>query len=264
MSIEQREQWNKRAKEFQSKFLKGENEYNKKLFNFWIENGMIEEGIRTLDIGCGVGRHGVLLGNFGCEVSLVDISDEMLRYAGENMKKAETPLPFHLYRCNFAEVTGEEDFFKKGFNFSLASMSPAISDYESVKKMSDMTQGCCFVTRFVHWDQPLKEEIISKFGLKFPENELRHGGRLEDITDAVKDLGYELNIEYTDYNWSDEKSPETLVEDIFKRNFPEFSEEERSELKKRALEIAKDIEKERGTLHDEVLSKVVWLYWKTV
>ena len=110
----------------------------------------------------------------------------------------------------------------------------------------------------------LKEEIISKFGLKFPENELRHGGRLEDITDAVKDLGYELNIEYTDYNWSDEKSPETLVEDIFKRNFPEFSEEKRSELKKKALEIAKDIEKERGTLHDEVLSKVVWLYWKTV
>ncbi len=264
MNIDQREHWNKRAAEFQSKYLQGENDYNKKLVKFWIENGMVKEGMRTLDIGCGVGRYGVLLGNFGCEVSLTDVSDEMLRYSEENMLKAQPKLPFHTYRCDFAEATGEEEFFKKGFDFSIASMSPAIKDFESVKKMSDMTRGYCFVTRYVHWDQPLKEEIIAKLGLKFPESELRHGGRLEDIVEAVEDLGYELNLEYTEYNWSDEKSPEKLAEDIFKRNFPELEEGERAELKKRAIEIAEDIKKERGALHDEVLSKVVWLYWKTV
>lgn len=263
MNINQREQWNRRAEEFQSKFLQGENEYNKKLFKFWIENGIVKEGMRTLDIGCGVGRYGVLLGNFGCEVSLTDISDEMLRYAEENMKKARPSLPFHIYRCDFAEVTGEEEFFKDGFDFSLASMSPAISDFESVKKMSDMTEGYCFVCRFGRWDQPLKEEIVKKLGLELSESGMRHGGKDENIIEAVKKLGYKLNIENTDYNWSDEKSPETLVEDIFRRHFLELDEAKRAELKKRALEIAKDIERERGALIDEVFAKVIWLYWKT-
>lgn len=263
MNLEQKERWNKRAAEFQSKYLEGENEYNKKLLGFWVENGMLKEGMRILDIGCGVGRYGVMLGNFGYEVSLTDISDEMLRYAAENMERARPVLPFHTCHCDFADITGEEEFFKKGFDFSLASMSPAISDYESVKKMSGMTRGYCFVTRFIRWDQPLKEEIIARLGLKPFEGGGRHGGKLEDVTGAVEKLGYELKLEYADYNWSDEKSPETLAEDIFEREFPGLEEGDKEELKKRAAEIAAEIKKERGALRDEVLAKVAWIYWKT-
>lgn len=262
MNIGQKEHWDRRAAEFQRKFLDGENEYNKKLLEFWTENGMIKEGMRTVDIGCGVGRYGVLLGNFGCEVSLTDISEEMLRYSEENMLKSRPKLPFHTYRCDFAEATGKEEFFKKGFDFSIACMSPAINDFESIRKMSDMTKGYCFVTRFVKREQPLKEEIISELGLSFPESE-RFVSGVEEITEAVRKMSFEPQLKYVDYNWSDEKSPEVLAKDILKGWFSERGEDNAAELEKQVFEIAADIKNKRGTLIDEVFSKVVWLYWQT-
>ena len=61
----------------------------------------------------------------GCEVTLTDISGEMLCYARENMAHAQTP--WTVYQCDFHEATGKETVFAKGFDFVLSTTVEKLS-----------------------------------------------------------------------------------------------------------------------------------------
>ncbi|MCR5087986.1 MAG: class I SAM-dependent methyltransferase [Oscillospiraceae bacterium] len=75
--------WDQAADDYQRVYLLGLSEYNTSLLLFWREQGMIWPGSKVLDIGCGVGRYGAYLAELGCELTLTDISGEMLRRARE-------------------------------------------------------------------------------------------------------------------------------------------------------------------------------------
>ena len=130
--------WDQAASDFQRLYLLGLNEYNVSLLLFWKKQGMIRSGCKVLDIGCGVGRYGAYLAELGCEVTLTDISGEMLCYARENMAHARTP--WTVYQCDFHEVSGKKAVFAEGFDFVLSTMSSAVNDTETVKKMSALSR----------------------------------------------------------------------------------------------------------------------------
>ena len=130
--MDEEKQWNQVAPDYQRVFRLGLNEYNASLLRFWQDEGMLFPGARVLDIGCGVGKYGTYLAELGYDVTLTDISGEMLRHAEENMAKHSTP--WAVYRCDFNEVTGREPVFEKGFDLAISTMSPAIHDVETVKK----------------------------------------------------------------------------------------------------------------------------------
>lgn len=48
----------------------------------------LREGLRILDAGCGAGRYSVEFARMGCDVTLLDISDEQLRIAGTKLTEA--------------------------------------------------------------------------------------------------------------------------------------------------------------------------------
>ena len=158
-----RENWDKAAGNYQNVFRLGLNDYNASLLRFWQEEGMLFPGARVLDIGCGVGKYGTYLAELGYDVTLTDISGEMLRHAAENMAKYKTP--WAVYRCDFNEVTGTEPVFERGFDLAISTMSPAIHDAATVKKMSAMTRGWCFLARFHDWEQPWRDQLMRELGL---------------------------------------------------------------------------------------------------
>ena len=82
-----RETWDRAAGDYQDVFRLGLNDYNASLLHFWQEEGMLFPGARVIDIGCGVGKYGTYLAELGCDVTLTDISGEMLRHAKGNMAK---------------------------------------------------------------------------------------------------------------------------------------------------------------------------------
>ena len=91
MAENEKEKWDEAADDHQRVFSLGLNEYNASLLRFWHEEGMIFPGCRVIDIGCGVGKYGVYLAQLGCDVTLTDISEEMLRFVSANLANVTTP-----------------------------------------------------------------------------------------------------------------------------------------------------------------------------
>ena len=252
-----RENWDQIARDYQDVFRIGLNGYNVSLLRFWQEEGMLFPGARVIDIGCGVGKYGTYLAELGYDVTLTDISGEMLRHAKENMAKYSTP--WTTYRCDFNEATGTEPVFTGGFDLAISTMSPAIHDVETVKRMSAMTRGWCFLARFYDWEQPWRDQLMRDLGLEPRRffNDLR--ADCASMIRAVSEAGFVPLVKYVDYNWTDLRTPEQMA-DYMRRNY--FSEDEnRDELQQEILHLAEN-HADDGTVTDNVNTKVAWIYWK--
>ncbi len=254
---DEKKRWDAAAGDYQKVFSLGLSEYSAALLRFWQDEGMIRPGCRVLDIGCGVGKYGSWLAGLGCEVTLTDLSGEMLRRAAENMASADTP--WTAYACDFNEATGEEAVFSRGFDFVLSTMSPAIHDVETVRKMSAMSRGCCFLSRFESWEQPTRDALLREMGLA-PRRMME--GLAEDVAAmlrAVEAAGYAPRVKTVPYCWSDERSPEDMADYLCRRY---FEGEELAGLYESALRAATVLAGEKGTLSDAVNTRTAWIWWR--
>lgn len=255
----EKERWDLAAVDYQAVFHLGLSDYNRSLLTFWAENGMLFPGARVLDIGCGVGKYGTYLAELGCDVTLTDISSEMLRHAQENMSKYGSPWTIHC--GDFNEVTGEEAVFAGGFDLAISTMSPAIHDVSTVRKMSAMTHGWCFLARFYAWRQPFRDRLMQQMGIMPIHlfDDLRSD--CASMIRAVSKAGYVPQVKYVDYNWCDERTPEQMA-DYMRRNY--FAEKENvEELCKEVLRLSSLLSNINGYVSDAVNTKVAWIYWKT-
>ena len=220
---------------------------------------MLFPGARVIDIGCGVGKYGTYLAELGYDVTLTDISGEMLRHAERNMAKYKTP--WAVYRCDFNEVTGKEPVFADGFDLAISTMSPAVHDADTVRMMSAMTRHWCFLARFYDWEQPFRDRLMRELGLepRRPFNDLR--ADCAGMIEAVREAGFTPQIRYVDYNWCDSRSPEQMA-DYMRRNY--YAEDEnKDELYRATLRLAKTLARGGGAVNDEVYTKVAWITWRT-
>ena len=253
------ENWDKAAGNYQDVFRLGLNDYNASLLRFWQEEGMLFPGARVLDIGCGVGKYGTYLAELGFDVTLTDISAEMLRHAEENMAKYKTP--WAVYRCDFNEATGKESVFEKGFDLAISTMSPAIHDAATVKKMSDMTRGWCFLARFYDWEQPWRDQLIRELGLapRRVFDDLQ--GDCTAMIQSVCEAGFVPQVRYVDYNWADPRTPEQMADYMLRTYFAE--DENRDALACETLRLARQHADMEGKVIDNVNTRVAWIWWKT-
>ena len=260
ISKNEKQKWDDAALNYQDVFKLGINEYNARLLRFWQEKGMLFPGCRVIDIGCGVGKYGTYLASLGCDVTLTDISQEMIRHAKENMAKFSTP--WTALCCDFSDITGEEEAFAHTFDLAISTMSPAIHDCETVRKMSSITRGWCFIARFFDWQQPLRDELMTAAGLT-PKSRFERSLKLdcEDMLNAVRDAGFTPQIEYVDYNWADERSAGEMAEYMYRNYFMDDASGE--ELKSRIHGIITEKYGAEGRVADCVNTKVAWIYWKT-
>lgn len=252
--------WDSAAADYQNVFRLGINEYNAAQLSFWKERGMITPGCRVLDIGCGVGKYGVYLANIGCDVTLIDISAQMIERARRNMAAFKTP--WQALCCDFDEVTGTEEVFAPGFDFAISTMSPAIHDVTTVRKMSRMTRSWCFITRFYEWQQPLRDKLLAAVGLvPRPAFERDLKADCLEITNAVKKAGYTPIVDYVDYCWSDTRTVEEMA-DYMRRNY--FADRQDADaLCAKMCAYLREICYNDGTVSDAVNTKVARIYWKT-
>ena len=251
--------WDQAAQDYQRVFHLGLNEYNASLLHFWQTEGMLFPGARVIDIGCGVGKYGTYLAELGYDVTLTDISGEMLRHAEENMARYKTP--WAIYRCDFNEASGTEPVFTGGFDFAISTMSPAIHDMETVKKMSAMTRGCCFLARFYDWEQPFRDQLMKELGIKPRRvfDDLR--GDCASMIRSVSAAGYVPLVRYMDYNWADPRTPEQMADYMGRTYFSE--DENRDALTCEAMRLAGKYANAEGKVIDDVNTRVAWIWWKT-
>ena len=253
------ENWDKAAGNYQDVFRLGLNDYNASLLRFWQEEGMLFPGARVIDIGCGVGKYGTYLAELGYDVTLTDISDEMMRHAKSNMAKYKTP--WAVYRCDFNEATGTEPVFEKGFDLAISTMSPAIHDAATVKKMSAMTRGRCFLARFYDWAQPDRDRLMRELGMEPRRVFDDLQGDCAAMIRAVCEAGFVPRVRYVDYNWADPRTPEQMADYMDRTYFAE--DKNRDALTRETLRLAKQHANAEGKVIDNVNTRVAWIWWKT-
>ena len=252
------EKWNDAAVDFQKVFQIGMNDYSKKLLSFLLEKKMLQPGCRVIDIGCGVGKYGTYFASMGCDVTLTDISSGMLEMAKANMSRFDTP--WATLECDFTEVDPKHPVFEKGFDLAISTMCPAVHDLETVKKLSNMVHGHCFITHFTSWEEPLRKVFFEKLGVA-PVQDMNHfANYINGLMQAVKDAGYEPHIHHEPYNWSDTRTPEDAARYLLSRL---EDVEITDQLRDKALSIAKELCNQDGTLEDAVNTTVAWIWWET-
>ena len=256
--LKEKRKWDAIAFDHQEVFEKRQNEYSIRLMTFLKEKEMFWPGCRVLDVGCGVGKYGVYFARLGCDVTLTDISDEMLNLASKNMESFDTP--WRVYAGDFNDFTGKEDVFKEGFDLSISTMSPAIHDYITVKKLSDMTKGHCFVTKFYDWKQPFRDILGAAMGEKMTPRIEKGKESCGIVIQAIKEAGFEPNVIFVDYNWSDKRTPEEMADYLLRHEWRD--RDDKDLLREKATKACSKLSKD-GTVDDCVNTKVAWIYWNT-
>lgn len=243
--------WNRVASDFQQILKQGQNEYNGRLFDFLMANCGLKPGIRVVDVGCGVGKYGMMLAAMGCDVMLTDISPEMLRYAEENMSAFSTP-----WKCVCGEFSAVSEELLSGGKYELAisTMSPAVHDRDTVIKFSSLSKGCCFLSRFSLWEQPMRDRLLSSLGTESDASYHREEKVLRLIED-IKSAGFEPQVCAVDYNWCDMRTAEETA-DYLKRRCG-LAHREDTEL----MAAIRPLLDENGLFADAVYTKVLWIYW---
>ncbi len=247
--------WDGAAAEQQRVFSLGLNDYNAALLRFWREEGLLWPGCRVLDVGCGVGKYGTCLAALGCAVTLTDCSGEMLRRAEENMRGFQTP--WAVVEADFDAVTGREPAFAGGFDLVLSTMSPAIHNGETVRKMSALSRGACFLARFQSWEEPVRDALLRRMGLEPRRRGESCAADAAAILRAVREAGHEVQTRTVEYRWSDPRSPEAMADYLCRRIFSGDGS-----LRGPALEAARELAGENGVVEDGVNTEVLWIWWK--
>ncbi len=256
--MDKSEKWDKAAAHFQQVFAGGQNDYNRKLLTFLEEKNMLRAGEKVIDIGCGVGKYGQYFALRGCDVTLTDISAEMLGFAVKNMSQFDTP--WRTIRCDFAEIEPEKLTDCGKYSLAISTFCPAVCDAATVRKFSAITDGWCFVTQFCEWEQPERDALFAKMGIA-PKS--LHSGIREDCEKLVRcvyEAGFEPQLEYADYCWCDERTVDEMTAYICDRYYEtgEVSDELKEKIKAAAEYLA-----DEGIIKDSVNTRVMWLYWKT-
>lgn len=257
-------QWDNAAAEFQRTYELGINPYIRACFKFWTEKGMIFPGCRALDVGCGVGKYGVMLTARGCEVTLTDISEKMLSFARQNMETAFPGTSCRILCCDFDEADVNAEAFLPRFDFCFSTMSPAIHDKKTLEKLNLLSCGWCFIAGFTDSDAVLRRQILEAIGFSEPQKtdekpELKHT-TMAQLTEMARELGYHPETVIVPYDWADRRTPEQQSDLMRRRYFQHSGKAE--EYKQKALDYLRRTADPDGMVSDAVHTQVQWSFWK--
>ena len=156
--------WEFKSKKYPRPFDEGIIEKTKKILKRIESYGVSFEGKDIIDIGCGTGIYGLVIARKARKVLCFDISDGMINILKEetqklNIKNVETIVgDFRDY--NF-------DKYKKAFDISFASMTPAIKDSKDVLKMEYLSKEFCV---YIGWagrrENKVYDEVFNYFKIK--------------------------------------------------------------------------------------------------
>lgn len=253
------ERWNAVAPSFQEVFKKGKHEYNEKFLDFLFSSGMMPEGGRVADVGCGVGKYGTYFAEKGCAVTLIDISPDMLKLAEQNMSMFSTS--WQTVLCDLDTVEQEELDRLGKHDLVISTMSPAVHDENTVKKMSSLTDRWCVVTTFAEWKQPDRDRMEEVAGVKTEHRLSPHRAIKENgILEVIENAGFKPEVKYAEYDFSDLRTPDEMAQYYIRHGNRGVADDNLYEkIKKATAELIDD----DGLFHDRVNATAAWIYWKT-
>lgn len=155
--------WNKRAQNYKKTTQSQEGQKRVDgVIGFLQKNGVIFEGKKILDIGCGPGTFAIPFAQMGAEVVALDPAQNML----DILEKEKADKLLNGIKTDIG-LWEELDIHKKGwykeFDLVFASNTPGLRDQETLQKIMDCSKEFCFASGF---DGKRQMSLFDDFWLK--------------------------------------------------------------------------------------------------
>jgi len=202
--------WEFKSKKYPRPFDEKVIEKTKEVLKRIESYGVLFDGRDVVDIGCGTGIYGLVIAQKARKVLCFDISDGMINILKEETQK--------LNIKNVEIIVGDFkdynfDKYKKAFDISFASMTPAIKDSKDILKMEYLSREFCV---YIGWagrrENKVYDEVFNYFKIKphIPS----------DYFDVKKVLD-ERNVKYETFifedEWEWEGSLDEAVDEFYNR-----------------------------------------------
>lgn len=222
--------------------------------DFIIRTGLVTEESHVLDIGCGVGTYTIPLAKVAKSVTALDPSKKMLNFLVKRAKKEG------LRNIQTIASAWNKDIalrLRKGFDFTLASLCPGVSDIDALIQMQNTSRCYCSIigfnnstsadfTRF--WKDITGEELGDNFfEIVFPLN-LLYG------------LSIPVNLKTFSYYYTP-KIESNKARSNFERLFSQFMRLDAD--KKKIIHDYVKAHSQRGIFNKRNLFRLGLLWWES-
>ncbi|SDK18171.1 class I SAM-dependent methyltransferase [Natronincola ferrireducens] len=248
--------WNKRAKSYNRDVFEKQEESNY-VIDLLEKYNLLQKNNRVLDIGCGPGKNTIPMAKKCEEVIALDISQEMLEYVGEHGKEHGLD-NIVCHEKNWEDISLDEYGWEKKFDLVVASMTPGVYNFSTLKKMLDASKGYCYLSGFINrrdeiWSRLEKEILGEHNGNKSREDKIYY------IFNILWNLGYHPEIHYFDRTWEHVWSLEETI-DLYKQRFNINHTLKEEEIKK--IEAFLTAHQQEGKVIEKTEAKIAVLIWK--
>lgn len=220
---------------------------------YFVDTGMIHKDSRVLDIGCGPGGYSLLMAKGAAEVLGLDISPRMIRHA-QAAATAQNIANASFEVANFCDIDVEERGWRGAFDMVFASFCPAVRNAQNLLKMCDVSRKWCYFGSYTARTSSIHDEIRRIFTggsyALFSQQPLYYAFNI------LLAAGYFPQVQYRDNVWKRDNDVQSLV-NFYSRMYA-VTDPALLDQAQTALQAHADAD---GILHEELNSKVAWLYW---
>lgn len=164
-----------------------------------------------LDVGCGPGTYALPFAERVRSVAALDGAEEMCRILKEKAKEAGLKNITVLVRL-WEDVDIEKEGMSSAFDLVFASMTPAVSNYETLMKLNQASRRyCCFISWAGGKLSRAREEL---WELIFKEKDTNRGHQIIYPFNLLYSLGYYPTMRYLDSGWVQEEPIDQAVESL--------------------------------------------------
>ncbi|MFA6809260.1 MAG: methyltransferase domain-containing protein [Eubacteriales bacterium] len=210
----------------------------------------------SLDVGCGAGIYSLALAFRLKHVTGVDFSPEMIKLAKRLAQK------YNLKNTEFRQFNWlQEDasYYKHKYDVVYAHNTPALADYETLKKIIDSSKRYCFIEQGIRRIEPILDKLSMMLGTDW-DKQFCDEVFLNSF-ETLWAMGYEPYVTYRPAVWSGERLLEKAIPWYISRLEGGRGEKLDPKSKQKVIDYLSSISR-NGNTREEIHNTTVTIFWE--
>jgi SAM-dependent methyltransferase len=186
--------WDLKAKDFNKAQKKHGMAGALKVTQFLLSKGMLANS-EVLDVGGGTGRHAIAFAEYAREVTVTDISAQMLELAQSNAKEMGRR-NIQYIKTDWEKTDLKSFEWEKRFDFVFASMCPAVRSRDGIDKMTAASKGWCQINQLIEMTDNITQNLIEDLKVEMTYDPHNDRSAVRGIFNLLWLQGFEPEINY--------------------------------------------------------------------